>query len=113
MVIPVLVDLFLLLRQNKRYGIWDICLCKLSLNKSAQATASFSDTIATDGEDTQGQAPEIDSTRTGWPDWLCKYISELEAIGGPAEFQAIVHKLTIQEALLGFPVGQVWDNCGF
>jgi len=47
--------------------------------------------------------------RAGWPDWLCKYIGEFEAIEGPAEFKAVVQKLVTLETLLNFPVGQVYD----
>ena len=52
-------------------------------------------------------------THAGWPEWLQKYIRELETLAGPVQFQEVVKKLATQEILMGFPHGQVCDHDNF
>jgi len=41
-----------------------------------------------------------------WPEWLVKYIGDLDNMQGPEGFKEVVSKLARLELVLGFPSGQ-------
>jgi len=49
------------------------------------------------------------SEKPAMPEWLQKYIGDVEAVDGPEQFKEIVKKLPRFEMLLGFPSGQVCE----